>query len=158
MTSGPIRFFIILFFLQESITMTMKSVVLLVCIFLTSSIKIAQASVTNCTSTPCDIKTCSNTSSKCYQICSVTPCKTECSSPSGCDAKCPIGGCSKMSCSITQRSPAVRVSTSFNSFHCSDKTYFPKLRQLYNYDKPTMPFPRSLCISNASALLSPSHL
>eukprot|EP00112_Aurelia_sp_Birch-Aquarium-sp1_P008840 Seg1985.4 transcript_id=Seg1985.4/GoldUCD/mRNA.D3Y31 product="hypothetical protein" protein_id=Seg1985.4/GoldUCD/D3Y31 len=88
--------------------MTMKSVVLLVCIFLTSSINIAQATVTNCTSTPCDIKTCSNTSSKCYQICSVTPCKTECSSPSGCDAKCPIGGCSKMSCSITQRSPAVR--------------------------------------------------
>ena len=108
----PIKICTISFFLQT--TMIIKSVFPIMCILLASSIKATQSAVTNCTSAPCDIKTCSNTSTACQQICSATPCKTECSSPGGCHAKCPIGGCSKMSCNIKERSPAVRVSTAIH--------------------------------------------
>ena len=52
-------------------------------------------------SAPCDIKTCSNVTTECRQICSATPCKTSCSSPAGCRATCPLGGCSKMECKKT---------------------------------------------------------
>ena len=105
--------------------MTIKLVFSFVCIIMTSSIKIAQAVDKSCAYAPCNITTCSDTSTKCNQLCSVTPCKTSCSSPGGCDAKCPLGGCSRMTCTVKARSPTVPVSISKHRFEIFNSFFKP---------------------------------
>eukprot|EP00794_Sanderia_malayensis_P017737 gene17737-19510_t len=56
--------------------------------------------IKNCTSSPCDLKTCQNTAATCKQFCSASPCKTSCQSTAGCEAKCLSGNCTKMACDV----------------------------------------------------------
>lgn len=90
------------------------------------TLKGAKSVVQTCPSPPCDLKTCSQTSTQCDQVCSATPCATTCSSPAGCNATCPAGGCSKMSCdnvSPVKQKPYCYLSCESNCLDMSCKSY-----------------------------------
>ena len=88
----------IVFHAHSNSTFQMKYSTGFALLLIAMTLKGAKSVVQTCPSPPCDLKTCSQTSTQCDQVCSATPCATTCSSPAGCNATCPAGGCSKMSC------------------------------------------------------------
>ena len=83
----------------------MASKLSLVCIFALSLHAVTSTVLNNCTTNVCDLQTCTDTSSRCRQLCTYTPCKMSCSSPAGCYNECKNGGCSKMLCDVPTTNP-----------------------------------------------------
>ena len=65
--------------------------------------------VQNCTTNACDLKTCVNTTQRCYQACYTSNCQMACTSPQGCGMECKNGGCTNLFCDVPYTSGGVSL-------------------------------------------------